>query len=99
MSREMKVSFHPNEDGITVALAINKHLIEPEVPYVPERLVDQRALVLKMWASSNGVEINQLVFEDDDVKEEMEYHFHYLEKAIYVTKAIQRKGRTKFFSL
>lgn len=95
----MLVQFIPNADGITVDVIINdKHRLE-EVAYVPSKLVDQRALALRIFARNMGKGDDIFVFENPQIKHEMRRHFNYLNNPVYVKRRVQRRGRTLSFSL
>lgn len=99
--RQYKIQFLPNGDDRTLSLLIDSRIVDDEVAYVPDKLVDCRGLALYIFATSEGLEWDnfQLRNEDDsDYMEEIEIdiikrHYEYVFDPVYVRKAIRRQIR------
>ena len=88
----VNVQFVPNPDGITASFMVNSIMEERDVPFVPERLVDSRGLVLYLFCKNNGIqlsEINLIESYDTDDPGEIKRKFKYMENPIYVGRAIR----------
>lgn len=95
----MLVQFYHNADGKTVDMLIDHKIVVEEIAYIPNRLIDQRAIALRTWYRENNVAFDMLGFEEWEIREEILNHINYLNNPIHLIKRLQKRGRTLSFSL
>jgi hypothetical protein len=95
----MLVQFYHNADGKTVDVLINHKIVASEIAYIPNRLIDQRAITLKTWCRENNIPTSRLDFEHFEDMVMINYHLDYLDNPIHLLRRLQKRGRTLSFSL
>jgi hypothetical protein len=83
-----KVEFFPNRDNITCSFIVNSQVLNPEVPFVPNKLVDSRGIVLYLFLLEvHGIIENvQFVGESIDEEREIKRLYNYLFNPVHVFK-------------
>ena len=81
-----KVEFIPNKDNITCSFIVNSQVMDKDVPFVPNKLVDSRGIVLYLFllGMRTVIEIVQFVGESIDEEREIKRLYNYLFNPIYV---------------
>ena len=81
-----KVEFIPNKDNITCSFIVNSQVMDKDVPFVPNKLVDSRGIVLYLFLLGMRTVIENVQFVGESIDEEREIKrlYNYLFNPIYV---------------
>lgn len=88
----VSIEFKPNIDGITTSMFVNNQIVDDEIPFVPNKLVDSRGIAL--WKLCMERRLNfetdlEFINETWDEKRELKRLFDYMLNPVYVKEYLQ----------
>lgn len=92
----MKIYFIKDKDGKTMNMYSSESdvCLDYDIPYIPERLVDHRAMAVRAFCGLKKTSWKNIEGLDETTINGLRY----LDNPIYVKIAIKRKEKTKSFS-
>lgn len=93
----MLIQFLKNKDGKTTTFLANHQIINDEVPYIPEKVVDHRGLALYLFCGETLTFWDELKFGEgaDENFSELERGFDYMFNPIFVKEEIEAREYQK----